>query len=319
MVRRLSTVSKGLEQYLKRLERSEDKNYYRQQKWLLEDYMEFIGGDYKQATAGDIEDWLIALDEEYSYQIVQKAYYNVKSFYDWLLKHEEIGENKAERIKIGDIIERETLQEQNLQGDYYYLDRDEIDALLRNVPNPAIRNKLLIKVMLLTGVRAGELVLIKVSDVELGENRIWVNTLKGGDDRYVYFPNSLKIELNDWISNQRDAVCQPETEHLFTNRNGNKMSRTRPNRVVRSAAEEAGINEVLYEDAAGRKHYKITSHVLRHTFAHNMLYGDSDMDLKTLSNLLGHSTTEETAETYLHPSEEAIRSKYENASRNLPI
>jgi integrase/recombinase XerD len=172
-------------------------------------------------------------------------------------------------------------------------------------------------------VRAGELVNIKLDDVEMEENRIRIHTLKGGDVRYVYFPDALKIELRDWIDTQREAICQPKENYLFLSANaetkGQQLSRYRPNRIVKQAADRAGINEVIYEDAAGREHYRITSHILRHTFAHRMLYGDSDMDLNTLSALLGHSTTAETAETYLHPSEEMIKQEYDKASGDLSI
>jgi integrase/recombinase XerD len=312
------------EKWIQKQERSESETYYQQKKRHLEKYLERVDEDGLDATAGDVYDFLEYLNNNYSFQVVEKAYYTIRQYYDWHIRHERISENKAERIKIGNIVDRETKQEKNLRGDYYYLTKEEVGLILENVGNPKLRNKLIVKTMIGTGVRAGELVNIKLSNLELEKSRIWIKTLKDGDDRYVYFPDKLKLELRDWVENQREALCQPNEDYLFITDNGNQLHRSRVNKIVKNAAKQAGINEVLYEDAMGRKKWKITSHICRHTFAHNMLYSDDgekmeEMDLKTLSKLLGHTTVDETAETYLHPSEEAIRSKFEQVENNLPV
>lgn len=61
---------------------------------------------------------------------------------------------------------------------------------------------------------------------------------------------------------------------------------------MKNAADNAGIQETLYEDEAGKNQYKVTSHTLRHSFA--MHYLKNGGSLEGLSKLLAHSSVTTT-------------------------
>jgi integrase/recombinase XerD len=78
------------------------------------------------------------------------------------------------------------------------------------------------------------------------------------------------------------------------------MSKSLIEDIVRQAAQNAGINERLYEDAAGNNRWKITPHSLRHSCATDMI--NNGADIYRVSKYLGHSSVKVTEETYVHES-----------------
>ena len=315
-------VETHLQEYLNT--RVDGEEYRTQQRKHIRDFLDYVEGDIRNITTGHVTNYLMKLDNEgYSYQVVNKTYYNIKGFLDYLREFEFLEENKAEDVKISKIIDRTTKQQKHLtKGDYYALTDEELELMLENVPErPGYRNKLLIKTQVGTGVRAVELCDMKVEDVDLKNREITVNTAKKDGTRPVFFPAKLEIEMREWIDRKREAVLQPDHDYLFGTMKGNQMDRQAVNRVVKKSARNAGINEVLYVDKNGGRRWKITSHVLRHTFADRMLYPENPedaVDLKTLAEIMGNSP-EELADTYLSPRKEELRKKYRNTSRNLPI
>ena len=111
-----------------------------------------------------------------------------------------------------------------------------------------LQDALLIKVLLYTGVRVGELVQIQLADVDLGPCQMRIRAGKGGKDRQVPFPPSFKEALSLHIQ----ALRAKGAVHLFESRR-------------QRAYSERGVRKILarYSQAAGLAH-PISPHQLRH-------------------------------------------------------
>jgi integrase/recombinase XerD len=111
-----------------------------------------------------------------------------------------------------------------------------------------IKHMVIIKAMLYTGVRVGELVKIKIDDVELNKCQIRINDGKGKKDRVVPFPAGFREVLALYIK----SIKKKKIEYLFES-NWNKPY------------SERGIRKILmtYTKQANMNH-TITPHKLRH-------------------------------------------------------
>ncbi|WP_250312145.1 tyrosine-type recombinase/integrase [Rickettsia endosymbiont of Oedothorax gibbosus] len=112
-----------------------------------------------------------------------------------------------------------------------------------------IKHMIIIKTMLYTGVRVGELVKIKIDDVELNKCQIRINDGKGKKDRIVPFPTDFREVLALYIKSIKN---KKKVEYLFES-NWNKPY------------SERGIRKILmtYTQQANMNH-TITPHKLRH-------------------------------------------------------
>lgn len=158
-----------------------------------------------------------------------------------------------------------------------------------------------------TGIRMGECLGIKKSDINLSDKTIHiqrdvaiVKQRNNKDDiseitsYKVIMQNSVKtysgdryIDLNDTaVSAVKNLMAlYPNGEMLTQNRNGEVVSPTHLIRSFKGILDTVGIN------SGG-------IHALRHTFA-SMLFKNG-IDIKTVSELLGHSSTKITYDTYIH-------------------
>lgn len=152
------------------------------------------------------------------------------------------------------------------------------------------RNALLLEMLYATGVRVSELVNIKYSDIDYNNRRIRVCG-KGNKERIVYFGEYALDALNEYTSTHK----KNEQGYVFTNSKGGALT----DRGVRY------IIEKLMNKLSVKVH--VTPHVLRHTFATDML--NNGCDIKIVQELLGHSSLR-TTEIYTHVTNERLKEVY---------
>ena len=135
----------------------------------------------------------------------------------------------------------------------------------------------MILVLLRTGMRIGELLDTKVSEVNLREKRIIIwEAQKTRAGRVVYLNEDACKALKVWLK-RRD----PEKEYLFYGQGRQRLSYT----AVR-------VRFVKYLEKAGLAHKGYSLHCLRHTCATELL--NAGMRLECLQQLLGHRSIEMT-------------------------
>ncbi len=140
------------------------------------------------------------------------------------------------------------------------------------------RDRALIIVLLRTGMRVGELLQTKPSDIHLQERRIEIyEAQKNRLGRVVYLSDDAVIALRAWMK-ERYAWA----EYLFHGRGGTEF-------MSYSAARSRFAG---YLSKAGLENKGYSLHTLRHTFATELL--NAGMRLECLQVLLGHYSIEET-------------------------
>lgn len=178
----------------------------------------------------------------------------------------------------------------------------EVNRLIETGPDDRAadgRDRTMIEMAYDCGLRASELVSIKLSDINESGGVLYVKG-KGRKERVLPYVGALREKVGKYISEIRPGLCaSPDVSggYLFLSRNGRQMNRQDLWNIMRKRGSRAGI-------AKNRLH----PHVLRHSFATHLQR--RGMDLRTLQELLGHSTIA-TTEKYAHLDTE-LRDLYDN-------
>jgi len=198
-----------------------------------------------------------------------------------------------------------TSSKKDAEGGDRPLDVDEIGELVDNVPEPTLRNELIVRLLYQTGVRVSELSRIKLEHIDRDRRRISIYGVKTDEQRKVWYQPSLDTLLSLWIDGDRQAVFHAEgSSYLFPTTRAEHISEKTINQVVREAAESAGIQEVVYEDRGGNPVHRVTAHTLRKSFGVHFINDGGDISF--LMELLGHNDIETTKENYLKYSEKDL-------------
>ena len=157
------------------------------------------------------------------------------------------------------------------------------------------RNLLILEMLYATGVRVGELVNIKVHDIDK-DNRSIKILGKGSKERIVFYGAFCEDILNLYLNEGRKKILKgKKNEYLFINKNRGVLSARYIRKMINNLVIKCSIN------------YKISPHTLRHTFATDML--NAGADLISVKELLGHSTIDTTS-IYTHVSIDKIKKTY---------
>jgi integrase len=156
------------------------------------------------------------------------------------------------------------------------------------------------------GLRRSEVIELKLDDVNLETQRVDVPDTKS-EPRVIKFWSELKPPIRRWIEGGQRESYQYSfgSEYLLLSERKPKMSTDAVGAQVNKTAKEAGIQEVMYIDANGQKRWKITLHQLRHRFGNKEFRRDR-LSLKALSEFMGHSSVEITADRYGQMSDDEV-------------
>ena len=151
---------------------------------------------------------------------------------------------------------------------------DEVARLLEAAPG--LKYKAALSVAYGAGLRAAEVVSLKVSDIDSKRMIIRIEQGKGGKDRNVMLSPHLLDLLRTWWKAARPRGW------LFPGRDPAQSMTTRQlNRACHAAAQMAEINK------------RVSLHTLRHSFATHLL--EQNTDVRVIQVLLGHSKLDTTA------------------------
>lgn len=260
------------------------------------------------AERKDVENHLLDLEERnYGNKTIGARYTAIQVFYKWCVAEGVTDAPPTENMEVGVDTEKTRKQQELLETVPPAVTPDEVRAMCDHVPDPEVRNKLIIKLMFQTGLREQELRNIRLRKLDREERSIRVRTAKSGDPRTVYY-RDLEPEMTVWLDRGFRDSMRPadDSPYLFLTNRSEKLARDRPNRIIKQAAENAGVQEILYTDGNGGERRRITSHALRHGFARECV--TSGMDISFLQELMGHEDIE-TTKIYLDYIKDDLKEK----------
>jgi integrase/recombinase XerD len=187
------------------------------------------------------------------------------------------------------------------------LKEEEVERLLATVQagDPrSRRDRALLELLYGTGARISEAVGLDLADLSGGEGLIRLYG-KGSKERIVPLGRMCAAALDAWLSEPGRGVLEPtrwrrrdDSEAVFLNLRGGRLSRQGAFAVVAGRAREAGITRT------------VSPHALRHSCATHMLAHGAD--IRVVQELLGHVSIS-TTQLYTKVSAEHLRSAYEAA------
>lgn len=224
-----------------------------------------------EITVEDIEEFLLYMLEERNYAPAsrRRLLITIKSFLTFCTKKNYCKKNVAKEVEYVKLDYKERVS----------LTEDEVKALFGATKEPLIR--LIFQTLYYTGLRVSECVNLTMNCVDFSNNVILVKSGKGNKDRSIPMNAKLRTLLMDYVQAWRNGQ---NTDRLFCTKSGG-ICPSYINRKLKNSAKEAGI----------AKH--LTAHILRHSFASNLL--KNGVDILRIQKLLGHSSIKTTS-IYTH-------------------
>ncbi len=163
------------------------------------------------------------------------------------------------------------------------LSAKDISELIRVTNN--LKHKIILLLIYSGGLRLGELLNLRIGDIDSEAMKIHIRQAKGKKDRYIMLSEKTLSMLRNYYKKY-----QPH-DFLIEGQKGGKYSPTSVQSVFKTALKKSGIKK------------KVTVHSLRHSFATHLL--DEGTDIRYIQELLGHKRLE-TTQIYTHVSSHSI-------------
>ena len=164
------------------------------------------------------------------------------------------------------------------------LSRYEISQLLDIVEN--FKHKLLLSIAYGAGLRVGEVVRLRVYDIDFRESTIHIRQGKGKKDRITMLPQKCAHQLSAFIEGRNP------NDFVFRSERGGRLTERTAQKIFERAMKKANIIK------------RATFHSLRHSFATHLL--ENGIDLRYVQELLGHRNIL-TTQRYTRVARHAMR------------
>ena len=258
----------------------------------LTQFLNFINKEFEISTQVSeisfqiVRSWIASLLEKgVSPRSVNRKISTLKTYFKFLIRENAITESPMLKVVAPKSKKRLPV----------FIEENQIENLLNQIEfNDGFigeRDKLIIELFYVTGIRLSELVNIKISDVDFNNNLIKVLG-KRNKERLIPLSISIVNKLEFFIK-KYDL-----NQHLFTNLGGTKVYNKLVYRVVKKYISK--ISSVS----------KKSPHILRHTFATHML--NNGADINAIKELLGHANLSAT-QVYTHNTIGKLKSIYKQA------
>ncbi len=218
------------------------------------EFLKFTNKEPDKIEEQDIKNYLsyLTLSKKYKPRSINLALAALKfSFYNVLNK------------KIMETIKLQKLDKKSPT----ILTKEEVKSLIDSVDNE--KHKLLLRLMVSSGLRVGEAISLKIADINFDERLLHVKSYKGKERLTILSDKSIN-DLKEYLGKRKD-----QNPYLFPIRETH-ISIKLPQKIIKLAAKKASLTK------------RVFCHALRSTFAHSLL--ESGVNIKYIYNLLGNSS-----------------------------
>lgn len=246
------------------------------------------------ATTDDVRMWLVQMmDNGLTPRSVRRKLSALRSFYKYLLR---IG-----KVEI-DITRSVVAPKMNKPLPSFFSESEMAAAeeLMRVADDfPSVRDNLIIEMLYETGMRRAEIVGLSDGDIDMSQMQIRIFG-KRRKERIVPFGDRLRQMIFDYYAIRQEewGVDSTPSQTFFLTNSGAPMTVGTLYNIVRTRMGEASTQ---------KKH---SPHVLRHTFATDMLANGADIN--TIKTLMGHASLAAT-QVYTHTTFQQLKDAYKNA------
>ncbi len=190
-----------------------------------------------------------------------------------------------------------------------FLEPEEIDRILATPRGKAVeklRDRALLRLLFSSGLRVSELVSLNRDQLNLAKREFSIRG-KGSKLRIAFFSLATQTALEQYLEKRVDldpALFARHNQKGFQKEEDLRLSVRSIQRLVKKYAREAGIIK------------KVTPHVLRHSFATDLLQNGAD--IRSVQSLLGHSSIN-TTQIYTHVTNrnlKEIHNKFHSSDQN---
>jgi site-specific recombinase XerD len=207
---------------------------------------------------------------KYSYSMMKQLLASVKFLYEEVLQKDidfdfNIKMKKPSRIPV-------------------VLSVEEVQQFLNSFTN--LKHKAIFTLCYSAGLRVGEILNLKVKDIDSDRMQIRIEQGKGQKDRYSILSKKVLVLLREYVKKYK-----PE-EYPFEGQSGGQYSSSSIQALMRRHKKQCGITK------------KATPHTLRHSFATHLL--DNGTDTRFIQELLGHKHIS-TTQIYTHVSSRSMK------------
>lgn len=245
-----------------------------------------------ELNRGHLRAWLVQLMQKgLEASTIQRKLAACSSFFRWAMREGRATENPARQLpspkkpkRLPKIIEEKDL-------------RRLLDGLLLATDFSTMRDALILEILYQTGMRRSELIRLKITDIDWGQNCFRVLG-KGNKMRLLPLSPALAIRIRTYLEQLEETFPEEPSKHLLLTDKGQALY---PKFVYNITKRYLG----MVTTAEAR-----SPHVLRHSFATHLL--NAGAALNDLKDLLGHSSLAAT-QVYTHNSIERLKKEYKNA------
>lgn len=250
--------------------------------------------DIMSLSTSDLNAFSIQMFYEYVDDLRQKGYSTssinqrigtLRSFYKFLFKHSYIEDRRYDSF--GKILGEKSLPQ--------FLEMEDAKKLIQTVRNSDFespkgtlnfRDRLILEILLDTGVRVFELSKMKISDINFNTGYTFVLGKKGIQRNVRLSPNTL-ILVKEWLEIRRELKIAEGFEDylIISSKTGQNLKKRQMQYIVEKYVGKSGVE-------------KVSLHKLRHTYASIML-ATGTLTLEQVQDRLGHKSPE-TTQLYVH-------------------
>jgi integrase/recombinase XerD len=330
-------------QYLKYLDRiGSARNTLRAYAIALRLYWQYLGQegiDWQQITLDDLARFVLWLkvpsgslkvlparpvEQARSNRAINQTLSVVRSFYDYHWRMDTVSSNTKDKtatylpahtkrykgflhhITKGSPLTKNILrQKEEKRQRPKTITKTQVQTLLDACSNQ--RDRLLVRLLYESAMRVGEVLSLYVEDVDVSENRLHVcdrGPLENGAEiKSIHAPRSIDVssDLIDEIVAYvgRVHTIEVETNHLFIKLHGlqagQPLTYADVDSLFRRLRQKTGLD--------------VTPHILRHSMLTRL--AELGWQPELLQERAGHASFQQTYQTYIHPSKEALRAAWE--------